>query len=319
MRSLRTIEYPRSFFDIVVIADNCTDRTADIAREEGAIVLERTNPTHRGKGYALRWCFDQILGNKQNYDAVVIIDADSRTTKNFLSVMNHHLEKGVAAIQCSDMVEPQPEAWSSEATRLGFTLYNHVRPLGRSLLHCSAGVRGNGICFSTKILQSIPWNTYSLNEDLEYGLILLLNGISVDFAPEAKVFALMPSNARNAESQRARWERGRFPVIRTYGPKLIKQAITKFSYESFDAFIELITPAFVNMFGASFGFFMLNLVAWQLGLDFVKYFTFWWILVVALGFLHVVVGLIARAGRLVALQSGVLYSAGTRSGKSSYI
>ncbi len=101
-------------------------------------------------------------------------------------------------------------------------------------------------------------------------------------------------------------ERGRFPVIKIYGPKLFKQACTKFSFEAFDAFVELITPAFVNMFGASFFIFILHAVAWQLGIDFVKYFTGWWFFVVILGFLHVLVGLIAaRADRL--LWKAVLY------------
>lgn len=293
LRSLKAIGYPKDKFDVVVIADNCTDRTAEISRLQNVIVLERTNMTLRGKGYALRWCFDQLLTRRPSYDAIVVIDADTIAAINFLSVMNYYLEQGSRAIQCSDMVEPQPGAWSSEITRFGFTLYNHARPLGRRVLNCSAGVRGNGMCFSADTLRAIPWNTYSLNEDLEYGLILLLNGINVDFAPEAKVFATMPTNARNAESQRSRWEKGRFPVIKQYGLKLLMNAVRKFSFRPFDAFVELVTPPFVNLFGAVLFMLCLNLLLWQLGVATAAAFSLLWFVVVMLGFVHVFVGLYA--------------------------
>jgi len=300
VRSLKEIEYPGDLFDIIVIADNCTDRTADVARGEHAIVMERSDTSKRGKGHALRWCFDKILSGTPAHDAVVVIDADSTASANFLTVMNYYIDQGSRVLQCSDMVDPQPGSWSSEITRLGFTLYNHVRPLGRSLFGGSAGIRGNGMCFTSGVLQTIPWNTYSLNEDLEYGLILLLNGISVSFAPEAKVFATMPTSARNAESQRSRWERGRFPVIRQYGPKLLGESIRRASFLPFDAFVELVTPAFVNLFGAAVLVFLLNFIIWECGGEFVQLYILWWALVVICGILHVLLGLVAaRADRLL--------------------
>jgi cellulose synthase/poly-beta-1,6-N-acetylglucosamine synthase-like glycosyltransferase len=198
------------------------------------------------------------------------------------------------------MVEPQPDAWSSEVTRLGFTLYNHVRPLGRSLIGCSAGVRGNGMCFSAETLRSVPWNSYSLNEDLEYGLMLLLKGITIEFAPEARVFAMMPTNARNAESQRTRWERGRFPVIKRYGPRLLAQAVRNVSFRPFDAFVELITPAFVNMFGIVCLLLGVHLLLPGIGIESVAPFRIAWLMVVLFGLVHVLVGLYAaRADRLL--------------------
>jgi 1,2-diacylglycerol 3-beta-glucosyltransferase len=293
VRSLLDIDYPKTHYDIIVVADNCTDSTAEIAKALGAKVFERTNEEQRGKGYALRWCFDIILGPDFSYDAVAIIDADSVVSKNFLSVINQYIHNGSSAIQVSDMVEPKPGNWSSEITRLGFTLYNHVRPLGRKVLNCSAGVRGNGMCFSVKTLREIPWDTYSLNEDLEYGLILLLNGVQVDFAPETLVLATMPTQPQHAVSQRSRWERGRFPVIRKYSVKLLTASVTKFSYIIFDAFIELVTPAFVNLFGFALVMFCINGLLFFTGVDASMFFLLLWGIVVLLGLTHVFVGLYA--------------------------
>lgn len=298
IQSILKIEYPRSHLDIIVIADNCTDRTAEIARELGAKVLERTNSDQRGKGYALRWCFDIILGPKYSFDAIAVIDADSTASKNFLKVLNQYIHMGSKAIQVSDMVKPQPGNWSSEITRLGFTLYNHVRPLGRKVIRCSAGIRGNGMCFSSKTLRDIPWNTYSLNEDLEYGLLLLLKGVNVDFAPETNVLATMPAQASNAVSQRSRWEKGRFPVIKKYSMRLLLGSFSKISYRLFDAFIELVTPAFVNLFGFALLMFCLNGLFLSFGIYSSKLFLFLWGIVLSLGLIHVTVGLfVAGADR----------------------
>ncbi len=290
VRSLMAIEYPRKHFDVIVIADNCTDDTAAIAALEGATVWERNDPDFRGKGRALRWAFGKIL-SADDYDGVVVIDADTRVSKNLLSVMNRYLEEGSKAVQSSDMAEPQPGSWSSEITRLGFTLYNLVRPLGRSVIGCSAGIRGNGMCFAVDTLRTVPWNSFSLNEDLEYGLMLLLRGVNVEFAPEAEVFAMMPAKAGNAESQRARWEGGRFPVISGYGPRLLGQAFSTNSFRSLDAFIELITPAFVNLFGAAMFLFLMNAVLWLAGFDGFGIFAVLWGAAVSLGLFHVLVGL----------------------------
>jgi cellulose synthase/poly-beta-1,6-N-acetylglucosamine synthase-like glycosyltransferase len=224
---------------------------------------------------------------------VVIIDADSVADPGFLSVMNYYLEHGSRAVQCSDLVAPLPDAWSSEITRFGFTLYNYVRPLARKLLGCTAGVRGNGMCFTSSTLRSIPWNTYSLNEDLEYGLILLLNGVNVDFAPEAKVLATMPATARNAESQRSRWERGRFPVIKLYAMKLLAKGVQSFSLRYIDAFLELMTPPFVNLFGAVSLMFVLHLAFLFTGISSSVALPALWGSFIVLGLLHVFAGLYA--------------------------
>ncbi len=299
LKSLFEVDYPRDKFDVIVVADNCTDLTAEIARKHGATVYERFDEINRGKGYALRWCIDLLFQKKCTYDAIAIIDADSIVSKNFLGVLNFYINKGSEAIQTADLVAPQPDSWSSEVTRLGFMLYNFVRPLGRKVINCSAGVRGNGMCFTAKTLKEVPWNTYSLNEDLEYGLILLLHGINVDFAPEAIVYATMPKSAKNAESQRARWERGRFPIIKKYGVKLLRYSIKKLSLRTFDAFIELITPPFVNSVAFAVLMLLINLVLLFMGIAFSKTFIMLWSIVIFAAIAHVLIGLYAARADLM--------------------
>jgi cellulose synthase/poly-beta-1,6-N-acetylglucosamine synthase-like glycosyltransferase len=298
IESLARVDYPRNLFDIVVIADNCTDRTADVARTGGAEVLVRENRELRGKGYALRFGMDILLQRFPAYDAVVIVDADSVASANFLGILNTYLERGSRVIQAGDRVRPQPGAWSSEMTRMGFTLYNHARPSGRMFLGCSAGLRGNGMCFAADVLRAHPWNSYTRTEDLEFGLYLLVNNIKVEFAAEAAVIATMPVDQRLAESQRARWEGGRFPVIRTYAPLLLRATLKERSFVYLDSLVDLLTPALVNLMAVVGTIGILTAGLALAGVESLLSFAWIWSGVFLLGILHMFLGLYsARADK----------------------
>ncbi|MCC5908236.1 MAG: glycosyltransferase family 2 protein [Balneolaceae bacterium] len=295
--SLSGLIYPKSNYDIFVIADNCTDNTANLASSLGVTVLERNNHKKKGKGYALRWAFDQILGHQKAYDAIIVVDADSLISGNYLEVMNYYLDQGSRVIQSSDLVLPEPGNWSIESTRIGFLLHNYVKPLGRKVLNLNMGLRGNGMCFRTDVLTEVPWKAWSLTEDLEYGLILLLNGIKIDFAPEATVYAQMPVEAKNAETQRSRWELGRLQIIRMYTSKFLKEAYKKRSAAFFDVFIDLITPPFVNMMllvmislFSVFGLWLFGVVA--------TYHLYMWLMLALIGIVYFFTGMyVAGADR----------------------
>ncbi|MEW6193621.1 MAG: glycosyltransferase family 2 protein [Bacteroidota bacterium] len=294
--NLLAVDYPKELFQVFVVADNCTDETFLRASRAGAIVFERESKEFRGKGYALRWCFELLLKSRRNFNAFLVIDADTIVSKNILEVLNTYLNNGSQVIQCADLVEPKPGAWSSEITRVGLYLYNYARPLGRKMLNCSAGLRGNGMCFDVDVLRKNPWLAYSQTEDLEYGLNLLLKGITVTFAPEAKVFASMPSKPQNAESQRARWELGRFPIIKKYSLLLLKEALGKKSFKIFDAFVELITPAFTNLFLITAVMLLATWLITYAGILSSNFFLIMWILFLALQIFYVLGGLfLARA------------------------
>ncbi|MEX0721752.1 MAG: glycosyltransferase family 2 protein [Balneolaceae bacterium] len=290
--SLFGLVYPKNLYQIVVVADNCTDRTARIARKLGAKVLERTHKEKRGKGYALRWAFDQILDWEEDYDGVIVLDSDSLISGNYLEVMNFYLENGSKVIQSSDLVLPQPGVWSSESIRIGFLLYNYVKPMGRKVLGLDMGLRGNGMCFAPEILKKYTWQAWSLTEDIEYGLSLLLEGVKIDFAPEANLWAQMPVQAENAESQRTRWEMGRYPIIKKYASKLLKRFFTKRSLRNLDTLVDLITPPLVNLLLFVLVMLTLNLILWLVG--FVPLtFTWIWLGITVMGLLHLFIGMLA--------------------------
>ncbi len=291
VRNLFNIDYPVELFDVIVVADNCDDKTAVISARMGALVLERINKKFKGKGYALKWCFDLLIKSSRKYDAFLVIDADTIVSENILQILNSYVNKGSEAIQCSDLVKPQQNSWSSEITRVGLMLYNYVKPLGKKVINCSAGLRGNGMCFSSNTLRKHPWRAFSQTEDLEYGINLLMNGTQTIFAPEAQVKAIMPANSKNAESQRARWEIGRFPLIFKYGGRLFSAALTKRSLALFDAFLDLISPAFVNLFSFTIMMIFANAVLFALNLSDAGIFLVLWCILLLMQIYHVIGGL----------------------------
>jgi 1,2-diacylglycerol 3-beta-glucosyltransferase len=245
LQSLAGLDYPGSCWQAVVVADNCDDATAEIARAAGALVLQRDNPHLRGKGFALRWAFERLLGGDR-FDAVLVVDADSVITSNALKALHRGIRRGAAVLQLDDQIQPRPGAWNSEVTRLGFFLTNYIRPMGRLRLGLPVGLKGNGMCFTAPVLREVPWNAFSLAEDLEFGLELLRRGHPPRFVPEAAVLALTPTHPDLARSQRRRWEMGRWPVVARHLPALLFTRTVRPAWHRWDALAELSTPPLVN-------------------------------------------------------------------------
>ncbi len=301
LQSAFALKYPQKKFTVIVVADNCTDKTASVAQAMGAKVYERIDSNLRGKGYALRWIFDKLI-KESTYEAVVVVDADSTLNPNFLTVMNYYLNRGVVSLQSTDIVEAGPSSWSSAMIRISFLLYNFIRPLGRHVLGLPIGLRGNGMCFAIDTLKDVPWEAYSLAEDVEYGLQLLLSNKPTFFAPEAIVYATMPQETENARSQRARWEGGRISLIHKYSVLLLKAAWKHRSYKYFDTLVDLVTPSIVNMIAIIGFMIVLNILMTFLGIDEMNKYIIWWSVAGLCGLFHLFMGLfIARAEKALFL------------------
>ncbi|MEP7190026.1 MAG: glycosyltransferase family 2 protein [Roseiflexaceae bacterium] len=254
--NLHQLDYPASLYAIHVIADNCTDQTAGLARANGAIAHERVDDERRGKGYALQWLMQQLEASAAPHDAVLILDADSIVSPNFLTVMDARLARGERAIQAYYAVRDPQSSWSASLRSVALAALHYLRPLGRMPLGGSAGLKGNGMVFAAEILREYQW-TASLTEDIEYHMALILGGHRVTFAPDAIVWAEMPSSLQAARTQNIRWERGRQEMLRQYVPRLLRAALARRSFLLFDAAVEQIIPPFSLVTAAS----VLSLVA----------------------------------------------------------
>jgi len=222
--SCLAIDYPPSLYQVLVIADNCTDETASLAREAGARVIERDEPTKKSKGHALAFIVDKLShdGELDTLDAIVVVDADSTVDPRLLERFAERLERGDEWIQCYDTVGNAAQSWRTRLMAYGFCLINGVLLRGQSALGLSAGFRGNGMCLSTRGLRRVPWTNHGLAEDLEYSWSVRVAGGRIAYVDDVAVYATMLSRGgKPAAAQRLRWEHGRRLLKRQmFGPLL---------------------------------------------------------------------------------------------------
>ena len=241
VRALGAQTYPAERFDVVVIADNCTDDTARAAREAGAEVLVRHEPDVRGKGQALRWAIERLLAREAPPAAVVVVDADTTADPNLLAGLVGRLEDGAEVVQGESLLvdDGSPEQALRAAA---FLLVNRTKPSGRSVLGLAAGLQGNGMLFSRRVLADHRWSAFSSTEDVEYGLSLRAAGVSPVFARGAIVWSPVAPRGRAAETQQLRWEGGKLHLARTLSPRLVAQAFRERRPALLEAAVDLAVP-----------------------------------------------------------------------------
>lgn len=258
--SLFKLDYPRDLFDVFIIADNCSDRTADVCRAvDGVTVLERHSETHKGKGYALEYAFNRIAGLYNNYDAVVVFDADNLVSPNFLQVMNSHLLRGETIIQGYLDTKNPGDTWITRSIHVGYLLTNRFWQLGKYNLGLTCALGGTGMCLATDVLQTYGWGMTSLTEDLEFQTKALLNNIKVTWAHEAKVYDEKPLTLKLSWRQRQRWMQGHCNVSTRYMGRLLSEGIKQKNIAMIDGALYLFQPIYIVITGVSMLFSLFQL------------------------------------------------------------
>jgi cellulose synthase/poly-beta-1,6-N-acetylglucosamine synthase-like glycosyltransferase len=239
------LEYPKELYDIFVIADNCSDDTAEIAKQAGAIVCERFSETGKGKGFALEWMFDKLFQMERQYDAVVVFDADNLVHPRFLLEMNNRLLKGDKVIQGYLDAKNPYDTWVSGTFAIAFWVIDHVWHLAKTNIGLSSVLGGTGMCITTDILKRHGWGATCLTEDMEFTMKSLVEGIKTTWAHDAIVYDEKPLTFMQSWNQRKRWAQGQFDVAHRFIPKMLKAGIAQRDIRILDGCLHLIQPHFL--------------------------------------------------------------------------
>lgn len=162
IESMLQIDYPKELYDVFVIADNCTDNTAQIAGEYGVNVCERFSEDKRGKGYALEWMFDKLFKMEKKYDAVAIFDADNLVHKNFLREMNSKMQEGYKVVQGYIDSKNPNDSWIAASYSIAFWTQNRMFQLARENVGFSNQIGGTGFVVETETLKELGWGASTL-------------------------------------------------------------------------------------------------------------------------------------------------------------
>ncbi len=233
VKSLKSLDYPDEKYEIFVVADNCTDETAQLARKEGAVVLERFNETKRGKGYAMEFAFEHIFSLAEGYEYICIFDADNVVSPDFLREMNSKINEGYRAVQGYLDSKNPGDNWLAFSYSLWYWINNRMSQLARGNLDIGCRLGGTGFAVETELIKEYGWGATCLAEDTEFTLKLALNDIKVGWAHSAVVYDEKPTQLDTSIHQRKRWMQGLSEVATTYVKPLLKKGVAERSADAF--------------------------------------------------------------------------------------
>lgn len=225
VKSLKELEYPEEKYDIFVVADNCTDRTADMAKAAGAEVMRRENLTKRGKGYALEFAFERIFAMPKDYEYICVFDADNIVNGDFLIHMNNKINEGYSAVQGYLDSKNPCDSWLTFSYSLWYWINNRIAQLSRDNLNFGCRLGGTGFAVAVDLIKTYGWGATCLAEDTEFTLKLALNDIKVGWCHEAVVYDEKPLRLETSINQRRRWVQGIADVASRYIEPLAKKGV----------------------------------------------------------------------------------------------
>jgi len=292
--SLSGLVYPKNLYDLIVLAENNTDDFANTARNLGAVVFEVKGETTKNAQNTVDLIFDKLLSLDQSYEALIIFDANSFVSGNYLEVMNYYLENGNEIIQSSSLVLPNPDKKGNKAACVDFVLDNYVKPLGKKTMGINFVSRNNGTCFALDVLQQRSINAELSYNDVFLDLMWQFKNLQVAFAPEARVFVESPLNYSLKNHQEL-------------GSKNIKEHLSKLwkgfyknpNVRFLDNFLDTMTRSMANIITLILIMCISNLLLWFYDVTAASFIGLWG----AMGFLsllHLFVGLrVAGSNRIL--------------------
>ena len=252
IESIKGQYYPQELVDVYVCADNCTDRTADVARKAGAIVYERFNKEKIGKGYALTFLFNHVfeMCGEDYYDGYFIFDADNLLDKRYIREMNKALcagEKVVTSYRNSKNFETN---WLSAGYALWFLREARYLSNARKIMGTSCAVSGTGFMVSKEIIKrNGGWKFYLLTEDIEFSIDTILNGDKIGYCHNAVFYDEQPEKFSVSWNQRIRWVKGYMQVFKYYGKRMLKGIMGTNGFSCYDMTMNLMPALILSLTG----------------------------------------------------------------------
>ncbi|MGH2457572.1 MAG: glycosyltransferase family 2 protein [Chloroflexota bacterium] len=305
---LRQLDYPGELFAVHVVADHCSDQTAALAHQAGAVVHERQDGPRSGKGAALSWLLSRVLAS-DCCDAVVIFDGDTRVDPRFLRVMDSRLALGDDAVQGQHIISNPGSGWFPALTWAMFLVDNRFGNLGRTRLGLSCKNMGDSICFRADVLRKVGWGE-GLTEDYQLRQRLLLEGIRISYEPRAIGYGEAVLTWRQARAQRARWLRGTHDASSQFATRLLRQGVIHRQAALLDGAVQAYFPSYSTLTVVSATLLVAQLLASQFVASIAPTLLgSWWAVVVIL-FLYPLFGLALERAPLrayLAILSGPVF------------
>jgi cellulose synthase/poly-beta-1,6-N-acetylglucosamine synthase-like glycosyltransferase len=247
IHSLKNQKYPEELLQIFVVADNCSDRTAEVSREAGAVVFERHDEINRGKGYALRYLLNQIdaLYGLDAFDGYLVFDADNLVDKNYIREINKVFDSGYRIVTSYRNSKNYGSNWISAGTGLWFLRESKYINNPRMQLGTSCMVSGTGFLMHKDVVKANGgWNFFLLTEDAQFSVDSILKGEKIGYCENAIFYDEQPLRFRDSWNQRLRWTGGFYQVFYRYGRQLFRRLFHHGGFTFYDILITL-TPGFV--------------------------------------------------------------------------
>lgn len=228
--SLNAQDYPKDFYKIFLVADNCTDNTAEIARAHGAHVYERQNQVEKGKGYALNYlikCIERDFGD-DFCDAYVVFDADNTAEPNYLTEMNKVFSQGYEVVSSYRNPSNYCAGWRAAGQGMYFLRDARVLNMARMRIRSNTFIAGTGFLFSREICKKYGgWPFHTLTEDGEFTMHNAVNGAKTGYCNDAVFYDEQATDIKTSWNQQLRWCKGGLQIYSKYGAKLFRGLFSK--------------------------------------------------------------------------------------------